>query len=256
MDDCPFTWTFVTPSVKLGVRNIICHGILAMSQKGNYHTKLMPSKVSTSSNVKVKNRLGLIEATLRVISELGYANASVSEIIKNAGLSRGMIHLHFGSKDKLIIEAAIHASERYHTFLETCLEYAGPSPQEQVEAIVKHDLSEDVLNATSVRVWYELRGAIYFHKELASCSDTRDERLRSVLFRLFSELSECYKMNDATQENAEDVTTAFMALMEGMWTDYLLHQTNFQRVDAKRSVFRFLRTLFPDHFHLTGAKLF
>ena len=226
-----------------------------MGQKGNYHIKLMPSKASAFSTAKVKNRLGLIEATLKAISELGYANASVSEIIKNAGLSRGMIHLHFGCKDNLIIEAAIHASERYHAFLETCLKCAGPSPQEQVEAIVNNDLSENVLNATSVSVWYELRGAIYFQKELASYSDIRDERLQSVLFRLFCELSKRYDLNDATKENAEDITFAFLALMEGMWTDYLLHQTNFKRANAKRSVFRFLRTLFPNHFDLTGAKL-
>ena len=226
-----------------------------MGQRGNYHTEFKLSKASASSTAKVKNRLGLIEATIKAISELGYAKASVSEIIKNAGLSRGMIHLHFGSKDNLILEAAKHASERYHAFLETRLKCAGPSPQEQVEAIVKHDLSEDVLNATSVRVWYEVRGAIYFQKELASYSDTRAERLRSVLFRLFSELSKSYDLNDAVQENAEDVTFAFLALMEGMRKDYLLHQTNFQRANAKRSVFRFLRTLFPDHFDLTGAKL-
>lgn len=100
-----------------------------------------------------------------------------------------------------------------------------------------------------------MRGAIYFQKELTGYSETRDERLRSVLFRLFSELSESYDPNGATKENAEDITFAFLALMEGMWTDYLLHQTNFKRANAKRSIFRFLRTLFPDHFDLTGAKL-
>ena len=226
-----------------------------MGQKDDYQTMLIPSKESTSSTAKVKNHLELIEATLRVISELGYAKASVSEITKNARLSRGMIHLHFGSKNNLVIEAAIHASERYHAFFENCLERAGPSPQEQVEAIVEHDLSEDVLNATSVRVWYELRGAIYFQKELATYSDTRDERLRIVLFRLFRELSKSYCLKDAAKENAEDVTFAFLALMEGIWTDYLLHKTNFQRTNAKRSVFRFLKTLFPNHFNLRGAKL-
>ena len=75
-----------------------------------------------------------------------------------------MIHLHFCSKDNSLIEAAKHASEHYHAFLETCLEFAGSSPQEQVDSIVKDDLSEDVLIATSVRVWYELRGTIYFQK--------------------------------------------------------------------------------------------
>ena len=226
-----------------------------MGHKDHHQTKFIPSNAPTSRTAKFKNRQGLIEATLQALSDLGYANENVSEIIKRARLSRGMIHLHFGSKDNLVIETAKHASERYHAFLETCLKCAGPSPQEQVEAIVKHDLSEDVLNATSVRVWYELRGAIYFQKELASYSDTRDERLRNVLFHLFIQLLETYGLKEATQENAEDVTFAFLALMEGMWTDYLLHQNGFQRENAKRSVFRFLQTLFPDHFDLTGAKL-
>lgn len=203
---------------------------------------------------KVKNHRALIEATLKTLAELGYANASVSEIIKRAGLSRGMIHLHFGSKNKLVSEAAKHASERYHAFLEHCLERAGPRAQDQLEAIVKHDLSEDVLNATSVRVWYELRGAIYFQKELASYSDTRDDRLRCILFSLFRDLSLRYGDEDRAKEKAEDVTFAFLALMEGMWNDYLLHQGSFQRAKAKRSVFRILKTLFPDHFDLEGAK--
>ena len=107
-----------------------------MGQKDHDQTKLMPTQAPASLTAKVKNRLGLIEATLRALSELGFANAIVSEIIKRAGLSRRMIHLHFCSKDNSLIEAAKHAIERYHTFLEACLEFAGSSPQEQVESLL------------------------------------------------------------------------------------------------------------------------
>ena len=55
---------------------------------------------------KDQNRQRLIEATLDCIAEIGLVETSVSEIIARAGLSRGMIHLHFGGKDNLVIAAA------------------------------------------------------------------------------------------------------------------------------------------------------
>ena len=97
---------------------------------------LCPHKRPPHLPQRLKNRLVLIEATLRALSELGFANAIVSEIIKRARLSRGMIHHNFCSKDNSLIEAAKHAIERYHAFLEACLEFAGSSPQEQVESLL------------------------------------------------------------------------------------------------------------------------
>ena len=47
-------------------------------------------------------RLRLIEATIRSIVEIGLPDTTVSSIMERAGLSRGMLHLHFGSKDELL----------------------------------------------------------------------------------------------------------------------------------------------------------
>ena len=203
---------------------------------------------------KVKNHRALIEATLKTLAELGYANASVSEIIKRAGLSRGMIHLHFGSKNKLVSEAAKHASERYHAFLEHCLERAGPRAQDQLEAIVKHDLSEDVLNATSVRVWYELRGAIYFQNELASYSDTRDDRLRCILFSLFRDLSLRYGDEDTSERKGRGRHLC-LSRLNGRHVERLLASP--RQLSARQSKaigISHSKNAVSDHFDLEGAK--
>jgi TetR/AcrR family transcriptional repressor of bet genes len=44
-----------------------------------------------------------------------------------------------------------------------------------------------------------------------------------------------------------------MAMIEGLWVDYLLHPEDFDRVRAIRICFRFLAALYPQHFDLNGA---
>ena len=201
---------------------------------------------------KNQNKLALIQATLDAIADVGYANTSVSEIITRARLSRGMIHLHFQGKDNLVTEAAKHANTEYYEALELQLQNAGPSSQEQLETIIRSDLSENVLNRKSVSIWYELRGASRHQPEIKPYSDTRDARLRDLFFSMFLKIATTQKMAHP-EMIARDATHGSIALLEGMWTDYLLHQNSFSRASAERVVFRFLSALFPDYFNLKGA---
>ncbi len=202
--------------------------------------------------LKERSRVALIEATLDSIAEIGFASTSVSEIIARAKLSRGMIHLHFKGKDNLIEAAAEHASNSYFENLDQLLQDAGPSPQERLAAIVRSDLSERVLNAESVKIWYAFRGESRERAAIAKYSDTRDQRLRDTTFRSFLEIA---KQSGVSEPDgvARDATHGTLALLEGMWTDYLLHPDSFSRESALRIVFRFLAALFPRHFDLEGS---
>lgn len=197
------------------------------------------------------NRVTLIDATLDTIAEEGFSGTSVSEIIQRANLSRGMIHLHFGGKDNLIEEAARHSSEAYFTDLEAALAQPGSSAQETIAAVINNDLSEDILNERSVRIWYAFRGESRNHAGVGRYSDTRDDRLREMMFEAFEDIVQQMDLPDAAVV-ARDATHGTLALLEGMWTDYLLHPKSFNRQSAKRIVFRFLGSLFPSNFTENG----
>jgi TetR/AcrR family transcriptional repressor of bet genes len=201
---------------------------------------------------KNQNKLALIHATLDAIAEVGYAGTSVSEIITRAGLSRGMIHLHFQGKDNLVKEAAKYANSEYHEALELQLQGAEPSPQDQIATIIRSDLGEKVLNRKSVSIWYELRGASRYQSEIVPHSDTRDARLRDLFFAMFLKISTAQSLSQP-DVIARDATHGSIALLEGMWTDYLLHQNSFNRTSAERIIFRFLSAQFPEHFNLYGS---
>lgn len=204
------------------------------------------------SQLRDRNRNALVEATLDCVAELGIARSSVSEIIARAGLSRGMIHLHFETKEKLLEAALTRANEVYYGQLEALLRQAGPTPQETIDAIVRSDLSEQVLNRRYVRIWYAFRGEARERELFKTLSDTRDDRLRVLAFEAFLPILRAEGRADAAQV-ARDATHGLIAILEGMWNDYLLHPDAFDRDEACRIVFRYVAALCPAHFTAAGA---
>jgi len=199
-----------------------------------------------------RNRLALIDATLDSVAEIGISSSSVTEIIRRANLSRGMIHLHFGGKEQLLVAAARHAAATYFDNLDQMLSGAAGSPAKRIEAVVCSDLHENVLNRRSVNIWYALRGEARERAAIAGHSDTRDTRLTELLSAAFGEIVRAANPHEA-QALTRDLTHGLLALLEGMWTDYLLHPDRFSRPVAQRIVFRFLSALLPEHFDLRGA---
>ncbi|QYX57525.1 TetR family transcriptional regulator C-terminal domain-containing protein [Roseovarius sp. SCSIO 43702] len=196
------------------------------------------------------NRTALIQATLDAIADVGLTRTSVTEIIGRAGVSRGMIHLHFGGKGALITAAARQASLEYYANLARDLEAAGTTPARHIAAIVHSDLGPASLNPRSVAIWYELRGAARTDPAIAAYSDTRDKRLRSMIEDAFARIAP----PETHGPLAREATIATISMVEGMWTDYLLHPADFDREFAARIVFRMLSSLMPHAFDLDGAR--
>ena len=188
----------------------------------------------------------LIQATLDTIAEDGIAETSVSRIIERANLSRGMIHLHFGGKGNLLTAAARQFSAEYFEEMDRMTDL-GPnaSAEDQIMAVVKADLSEVLLNPKSTKIWHAFRGASSSHPEIARYSSTQDEKLIATLNRAFAALE---GPSNESQQLTEDATNGTLALLEGMWVNYLTDMDGFSRQRAVDLIQRFLSGLFPGKF--------
>src|ERR1700760_1539769 len=51
------------------------------------------------------SRAAILEAARAVFTERGYARGTIREIAQRAGVTHGLVMRHFGSKERLIIEA-------------------------------------------------------------------------------------------------------------------------------------------------------
>ncbi len=194
-----------------------------------------------------KNRRLLVQATLDSVAEAGIAETTVSAIIKRAGLSRGMIHLHFGGKDGLIVAAAEAFGEEYYSEMDRQLALVSGDPASVVRAVIRADLSPEILNRRSAAIWHGFRGEARTNPAIARFSDTRDRRLRLMVFNAFDALLNT-NPQDQDRELANEVTLGALALLEGMWTDYMTHPNAFSRDTANRIILRFLNGVVPGAF--------
>jgi len=210
----------------------------------------MVKKITLREQKKSRNRHLLLTATANIIAAEGMGDTSITRIIEQAGLSRGMVHLHFGNKEALLIAVASYMSQVYFSHLKEFLNAALPQPQYQLEAIVKADLSDQILNRHNVNIWYAFRGQCHQEKAYMEYADTRDAAMKDQVYHAFLQLS---GNQNNVQNLARDATHGTLALLEGMWSDYFLHSDQFNRESARRIVFRFLSGLYPQHFDCSGA---
>jgi len=84
-----------------------------------------------------ESRTRLLEATLKVVREKGYAAARVEDICAEAGLTKGSFFHHFKSKDDLAMAAAARWDEHVRTLFAAADYHRHDDPLERLLAYVR-----------------------------------------------------------------------------------------------------------------------
>lgn len=87
-----------------------------------------------ASNTAVR-RQEIIQGMITVMSEVGYDGATVPLIAKAAGLTPGLIHYHFDSKQSILIELIDHLGETVQTRFREMSKAAGG--EDQLRAFIR-----------------------------------------------------------------------------------------------------------------------
>ncbi len=199
---------------------------------------------------KERHRLKLIEATADAILEHGLAAVSVSRILEHAGLSRGMVNLHFSSKSRLLLEVARHFSDAYAAHWRAAIERAGPRPEDRLSAIIEADFDPAVLNRRTMAVWFAFRGEAHSTPDYMPFIDSREGPITKAVLGICTEL--CAD-GAYPQVNPAFAARAFTVALEGLWTDFHLHPDSFSRDEARAIMLHMARTFFPRHFGGDGV---
>jgi len=198
-----------------------------------------PQKRSLS---KARNRQLLIDATLDVVAEHGIAGVSFSRVLEKACLSRGMINLHFESKEQLLLAAAKSMAENYFSHLQGFIKGNEDDPEGQLLALLTADFDKAILNPREIGVWFAFRGEARYNAKFKPYSDTRDRHLVQLYDEIFLQLLTAGK-NAAIKPR--DLTLGLLALTEGLWSDYFMHGDDFDRKQARRLIYLYLSKMLP-----------
>jgi AcrR family transcriptional regulator len=119
------------------------------------------------------SRRQVLEAAVRALARRGYANTSVSDIARAAGMSKGAVHYHFESKDDLIAKVLEHCAGLTRDRVRESWDTPG-NPAEKIRRVVHEMRAMRKDGSPELRVLADL-----------AAQGMHDDRLRELLGRIF-----------------------------------------------------------------------
>ena len=164
-------------------------------------------------------RARLLEATLDLIAEEGWAQTSTQKICKRAGVSRGAQTHHFPTKDSLLIAAVREIVARYQAELDAV------SDRNLAEAKGLEDLFnflwEACFEGNLLNCWMEVMVAARTDEALRPAVRETDTTAIGAMRSLGER---CVSDTASMKHNAADLTELTVYLLRGMVVQNGVHQ--------------------------------
>lgn len=194
---------------------------------------------------KQRRRQQLIDATIKCISKKGLGSLTLADVANEAGLSQGIVNLHFNSKDNLLNETLRFLAEDYDTQFMQAVVATSPNAAATLLALMEMDLEPAICDREKLSVWFAFWGEVKTVPTYQKICAAYNAKYISIM----KELSQTI-IDEGNYENvdAQTITDALSALTDGMWLACLVNPKGFDRGMALKSVTGYLRAVFPEHY--------
>jgi TetR/AcrR family transcriptional repressor of bet genes len=194
---------------------------------------------------KQARRIQLIKATIACIASKGLSGTTMADVTQQAGLSLGIVNLHFKSKDKLLIETLQYVADEYQQGLEKIYSDSSLDIAEKIKAQANYDFSKKIIDRNKLAVWFAFWGEAKARPTYSDICARYDAKVANNLTALFTDLK--------SQGNYPDIdpqmtSIAYTALTDGLWLDLLISPRQLSAAKACAVVGNFLARQFPQHF--------
>lgn len=206
--------------------------------------------VATAGNAKrtarrEQRRRQLIDATMKCIARKGMGSTTLADVAGEAGLSQGIVNLHFESKENLLTETLRHLADEYKAQFNKAYENSGPGPAEKLLALIELDLRPSICDRRKVAVWFAFWGEVKSRPTYRKICDERDQYYDDIVESLAREIIADGEYEGVT---AESVAIVLTSMTNGLWLSCLISPASFDRHKAMFAVLEYLRGVFPRHF--------
>lgn len=212
------------------------------------HDRRMPDAATDSPRrtaSRATRRQQLIDATMKCIARKGMSSTTLSDVASEAGLSQGIVNLHFESKENLLTETLASLAGEYREKFDKALESSGPDPADKLQAIMEHDLRPSICNRGKLAIWFAFWGEVKSRPTYQRMCAEWDHRYDEVVTELCEEIiAEGNYMN----VSAQTVTYTIASMINGLWLSCLISPRTWSRDAAKTAVMTYLSSTFPRHF--------
>lgn len=200
---------------------------------------------------KQRRREQLIKATINCVAKRGFSATTMADITSEAGLSLGIVNLHFKSKEKLLLETLKYLSEEYRSQWAKTLEEAGPGPADKLAALVRLDFSKAICERKKLAVWFAFWGETRSHPIYMKTCAEYDRYYVQVETELFAEM---LRGDDKKRHDPHVLATTLDALIDGLWLDMLLTPKEVDRNQGRALTMNYLHSALPAYFPASSAR--
>ncbi len=213
---------------------------------GMIHSLMKAATVTASRTASREvRRRQLINATMKCIARKGMGSTTLGDVAREAGLSQGIVNLHFESKDNLLRETLSTLVNEYREQFEKTLERSGPHPADKLLALMELDLRPSICDRRKLAVWFAFWGEVKSRPTYQRMCDERDSYYDDVVKRLCQDL---IVDGDYQGIDSAAVARALMSITSGLWLSCLISPQTWDRRKAMAAVMSYLRGVFPKHF--------
>jgi TetR/AcrR family transcriptional repressor of bet genes len=191
----------------------------------------------------------LIQATIRSVASRGLSDTTMATVSSEAGLSQGIINLHFQSKERLLVETLRYIADEYRQSWMKALNGAGDRPAARLAALMKVDFRLPVCDRNKLAVWFAFWGESKSRPTYRQICAERDRAYREEMVQVCQALIEEGKYRGV---HADAVAAGLAAMTSGLWLDMLTNPRSMSRQDALGICLHFLATTFDRHFTTEG----
>jgi TetR/AcrR family transcriptional repressor of bet genes len=199
---------------------------------------------------KAERQQQLIRATIHSVATRGLSDTTMATVSSEAGLSQGIINLHFQSKDRLLVETLRYIADEYRQTWKEALAGVGDAPAQQLAALVDVDFRLPVCDRNKLAIWFAFWGESKSRPTYRRICAERDRAYRKELVQVCEALIDEGGYSDL---DADAVAAGLSAMTSGLWLDMLTSPRSMTRQDARMICMRFLATTFDRHFTPSGS---
>ena len=194
-----------------------------------------------------ERRRQLIDATMKCIARKGLSQTSIGDVATEAGLSQGIVNLHFESKDNLLTETLRTLAHEYRAQFDKTIAKGGPRPADTLLDLMAMDLKPKLLDRKKLAIWFAFWGEVKSRPTYRKICDEYDRYYDSEVQRLCQEIIDDggYDVDPAA------ATEALTSITNGLWLSFLISPQDFDRDVAWKAIMSYLTNVFPNHYERT-----
>lgn len=194
---------------------------------------------------KEVRRAQLIEATIASIAERGISGTTMARVTQRAGLSVGIVSLHFENKDNLLMSTLVHLSEEVRATWAKIADTPDLDAVEKLRRIAVASFDPAIFTPIRIAVWFAFFGEARYRQVYRDMVEDYDDERGDVLIALCRDL---VAETDGDARDPKALTDAIECFSDGLWLNAIVYPDDFTRDYCLAQMYAFLAAQFPGHF--------